>query len=101
MIATDLIQLGGRFGLNALLLISAASVFGREILQNHALTPLRRLLWTLAFFIPTFPGFLAYQLAWSGRGRRTGYGFAVFAVAETSVIIFVGIVAIALWWPAG
>ena len=99
MIATDLIQLGGRFGLNLILLVSAALVFGREILRNHALTPLKRLLWSLAFFIPTFPGFLAYQLAWSQRRESLSYGFGIFVVAETAVLVFVGIVVLAMVWP--
>ncbi len=100
MIATDLIQLGGRFGLNLILLVSAALVFGREILRNHALTPLKRLLWGLAFFIPTFPGFLAYQLAWSKRREQLSYGFGMFVVAETAALVFVGIVVLAMVWPS-
>ena len=101
MIATDLIHWGGRFGLNLLLFLSAALIFGREVVRNHALTPMKRLLWGLAFFVPTFPGFLAYQLAWSDRRREMSYGFAIFVVAETAVMVFVGVVLMTIWWPAG
>ena len=101
MIATDLIQLGGRFGLNLILFLSAALVFGREVVRNHALTPMKRLLWGLAFFVPTFPGFLAYQLAWSDRRRDLSFGFSIFIVAETAVVVFIGVVLMSIWWPAG
>ncbi len=101
MIATDLIHWGGRFGLNLLLFLSAAMIFGREVVRNHALTPMKRLLWGLAFFVPTFPGFLAYQLAWSNRRTEMSYGFGIFVVAETAVMVFVGVVLMTIWWPAG
>jgi hypothetical protein len=93
MIATDLIQLGGRFGLNLILFLSAALVFGREVVRNHALTPMKRLLWGLAFFV--------YQLAWSDRRRDLSFGFSIFVVAETAVVVFIGVVLMSIWWPAG
>ena len=76
MIATDLIQLGGRFGLNLILFLSAALVFGREVVRNHA-------------------------LAWSSRRRDLSFGFSIFVVAETAVVVFIGVVLMSIWWPAG